>query len=97
MTTQRQEQIEREVTLLRGIAESTDARLGNILEVSRETNLRLQVMDGKLGQLLDVLQSSDARLVNILEVCQSTQTDIKVGNQAILEVLQDISRKLENP
>jgi hypothetical protein len=83
MTTQRQEQIEREVTLLRGIAESTDARLGTLLEVSRETHLRLQVMDGKLNQILDVLQS--------------TQVDIKVGNHAILEVLQEISRKLDNP
>jgi hypothetical protein len=73
MTTQRQEQIEREVTLLRGIAESTDARLANILTV---------------------LQSTDARLDNLLEVCESTQIDIKVGNQAILEVLQEISRKL---
>lgn len=88
------DQVAHEITQLRGVAESTDARLANIHETLQATQEDIRVgnaailesvlkTDHKMGFILESVLKTDIKTTLILETVQAT--DIKTG--LILETL----------
>ena len=99
------DQVAHEITQLRGVAESTDARLANIHETLQATQEDIRVgnaailesvlkTDIKTTLILETVQATDIKTGLILETLVATREDIQVGNAAILEVLREIRETL---